>query len=345
MKKSVKLGIIIVVCLLVVGIAGGVSANYVKDINGSGDSDKVYNLVIEKSDYKYQVAEKLEKGGIIKSNTLWVNWMDKHYPDFVFINGEYNMAGDFSYEQIATKLQNPDVSHKSVKVAIPEGFNVFDIAQRLEENNVCKADDFLEACKSKDGYDYNWLSNFPDNSLIAYQLEGFLFPATYDFAENSDPKAIVNQMLGAFDEHINGDMTAFCDKYGVTLYELITLASIVQEEALTPESAGNIASVFINRLEESKDAKLQSDVTYFYAAKLRDEYGFSQEVYDSYYTYRCNGLPSGPVANPGMEVINATVNHPDTDYIYFFSDLNNDFHFASDYATFEKQKEQFPWKK
>lgn len=346
MKKSVKPILIIVILLLVVGIAGGVSAYLSKDIKGGKDADISFDLVIEKSDYKYQIAEKLEKAGIIKSNTMWVNWMDKHYPDFVFINGEYfNITGDLSYEQIATKLQNPDISHKSQKVVIPEGFNVFDIAKRLEENNICKANDFLEACKSKEGYDYNWLSNFPNNDLIAYELEGFLFPATYDFPENSDPRAIVNQMLGVFDEHITGDMTAFCDKYEVTLYELITLASIVQEEALTPESAGNIASVFINRLEKSKDAKLQSDVTYFYAAKLRDEYGFSQEVYDSYYTYRCNGLPSGPVANPGMEVINATVNHPDTDYIYFFSDLNNDFHFASDYATFEKQKAQFPWKK
>ena len=346
MKNKKNLFIICcVIIVAVVAIFGVYYANISNDIKGGKDSDINYDLIIEKSDYKYQIAEKLQKAGIIKSNNAWMDWMDKNYPNFVFINGEYNnITGDMSYDEIAKKLENPDVSHKSMTVVIPEGFNVFDIAKRLEENNVCSQKDFLEACKSKDGYEYHFLKNFPDNDLIAYELEGFLFPATYDFAQNSNPRDVVNKMLDTFDSKISADMIAFCDDNDMTLYELITLASIVQEEALTPESAGNIASVFMNRLENNKDAKLQSDVTYFYAAKLRDENGFSQEVYDSYYTYRCKGLPSGPVANPGLEVINATVNHPDTDYIYFFSDLNNDFHFASDYATSEKQKVQFPWK-
>ena len=83
-----------------------------------------------------------------------------------------------SKEDIVQKLKNPDISHKSVKVCIPEGKNCMEIAKILEENSICKAADFLDVCKSTNGFDYDFLSTVPDNDLIAYKLEGFLFPAT-----------------------------------------------------------------------------------------------------------------------------------------------------------------------
>lgn len=335
-----KLSVVAVALLVVIGAVVGY---FVSDINGLTGDKTSYNLEIEASDFEYQIGEKLEANGIVKNSTLWVKWMQSNYPDFVYINGEYyNITADMSYQEIANKLMAPDVSHRIVKVTIPEGFNVFDIAKRLEENNICSEADFLDACRYKDSYDFDWLDDIPDNSLIAYQLEGFLFPATYDFGENSQAEEIVNTMLATFDSKKSDEMLAFCKSNNMTIYELINLASIVQEEALSEDSAGNIASVFVNRLNAGM--QLQSDVTYFYAATLRDEYGFSQQVYDSYYTYRCNGLPSGPVCNPGMQVINATVDHPDTDYIYFFSDLNQEFHFAKDYQTFIQLQKQYPWK-
>ena len=181
----------------------------------------------------------------------------------------------------------------------------------------------------------------PDSDLIGYQLEGFLFPATYDIGLNTPAKEVVEQMLDAFGEHITDDMTRFCDENNMTLYQLLTLASVVQEEAFGVSSAKNIASVFINRL--NKGVKLQSDVTYFYAKDLRDDYGFSQEVYDEYYTYRCNGLPSGPISNSGDDIMDATVNAPKTDYMYFFSDLEKEFHFAKTAEEFVQLQKEYPW--
>ncbi|MBE6741206.1 MAG: endolytic transglycosylase MltG [Ruminococcaceae bacterium] len=348
MKKEKKRskGVIAVLVVILIAVLAGVGYygyTIVKnDINGEKQAKTEYTLVITKSDFEYEIGKKLYDNKIIVFDSVWTSWMSKHYPDFTYINGEYNLTADMSYEEIAEKLQNPDISHQSVKVAIPEGYNVMQIAKTLEENGICKADDFLEVCKSKEGFDYDFLKDIPDNPLIAYQLEGFLFPATYDFAMNSDAKGIADAMLNAFDLRITDKWTAYCEENNITMFELINLASVVQEEAFGPESAGNIASVFINRLD--KGAKLQSDVTYFYARDLRDDYGFSQEVYDSYYTYRCDGLPSGPITNPGEEIINAVVNHPDTDYLYFFSDLQKEFHFAKDYDEFVKLQEKYPWK-
>lgn len=334
---------LIIVLLAVVGVFAGYIVGQAKnDIDGKRQPQTEYNLEITKNDFEYEIGQKLYHNKIVLSDALWTNWMSKHYPDFKYINGEYLLTADMSYEEIAEKLQNPDVSHEGVKVAIPEGYNVMEIAKTLEENGICNADDFLEVCKSTDGFDYDFLKTVPDSRLIAYKLEGFLFPATYDLAKNSEPKEVAEEMLDAFDARITDDMTAYCTKNHITMFELINLASVVQEEALGQKSAKNIASVFINRL--NKGAKLQSDVTYYYARDLRDDYGFSQEVYDAYYTYRCPALPAGPITNPGMEIIEAVVNHPDTEYLYFFSDLQQEFHFAKDYDEFMALQKKYPWK-
>lgn len=344
-KKKIKIFPILLVIILIIAAVIGYRCykSIVDDINGDNqyNSDS-YTLIIEKNDFEYEVGKMLADNNIVISDTVWTNWMSKHYPDFEYVNGEYVMNGLMSYEDIAQKLQNPDVSHKSVKVCIPEGTNAMQIAKILEDNSICSAKDFLEACKSADDYDFEFLSSVPNSDLIGYKLEGFLFPATYDFPMNSEPRDIVEEMLEAFDYRLNDDMIKFCEDNDMTLYELITLASVVQEEAIGQSSGKNIASVFMNRL--NKGAKLQSDVTYFYARDLRDDYGFSQEVYDAYYTYRCPGLPAGPITNSGMDIIDAVVNYPKTDYLYFFSDLQDEFHFAKDYNEFLRLQKEFPWK-
>ena len=259
--------------------------------------------------------------------------MDKHYPKFSYINGEYRITSSMSYEDIAKKLQNPDISHKSVSVCIPEGYTVFDIAETMEKNNICKKSDFLDACKNKNDYDCEFLNDAYMSENVAYQLEGFLFPATYDLAENSKASDVVATMLETFDGKITDKWKSYCDDNGMSLYELVTLASIVEKETLGDGVAENIASVFVNRLNIGQ--QLQSDVTIFYGNKLREN-GFSDEVVASYNTYKCKALPSGPICNPGVDNINAVIEHNDTDYYYFFSDLEKKFHFA-------KSKQKYPW--
>lgn len=342
-KKTVKI-IIAIVILIAVIIAGGlVYSKVISDINGTEKGEiKEYTLVIDTQDFQYEISKMLMNNGIVIDDSLWSLWMDKHYPDFTYINGEYYINSGMSYEEIAQKLQNPDISHKIISVCIPEGYNVFDIAKTLEENGICTAEDFYTAVSTTQGYDFEWLSDFPkNNENIGFILEGFLFPATYDFGMNTPAEKVVNTMLSAFNNRLSNDVISYCDKNNMSLYDFITLCSIVQEEALTKDSAANIASVLVNRLDNG--IKLQCDVTYFYAKKLLD-YGFSKDVYDSYYTYRCPALPSGPITNSGKEIMHAVVNHPDTDYLFFFSDLEGEFHFSSTGAEFEQQKQKYPWK-
>lgn len=342
-KKSLILIMLVLIALCVGTIFG---LKYYKmitnDKNGVAQENIDYTLVIESKDFEPEVAQKLFDSRVIASTTAWTSFLHKNYPNLEYINGEYYVNAGMTYDELANKLMNPDISHKTVKVCIPEGTNCMEIAKILEKNEICKANKFLEVCKSKEGFEYDFLETVPDSPLIAYQLEGFLFPATYDLGMNSDPHDVADTMLDAFDLRITDEMTAFCEQNYMTMFELITLASVVQEEALGQSSAKNIASVFMNRLD--KGAKLQSDVTYFYARDLRDNEGFSQDVYDAYYTYRCDGLPAGPITNSGADIVSSTVNYPKTDYLYFFSDLKDEFHFASTYDEFVSLQKKYPWK-
>ena len=113
-KKSKAPIIITIILVIAVVAAGGYFYSLVqKDINGTDGTNTQYTLVIEKNDFEYEVGQKLYKNSIVIYDAVWTNWMDKHYPDFQYINGEYNLTSDMSYQQIAEKLQNPEISHKS----------------------------------------------------------------------------------------------------------------------------------------------------------------------------------------------------------------------------------------
>lgn len=337
-KGSAVIAILVVILIAIVGFFG---YKYISaDINGVSGSDEVVTLTIADGSDLYSVSQKLYNNGIVINDSLWSNWMDKHYSDLEFVGGDYEFRANMSYEEIANSLQNPLITRMAVKVCIPEGYNIFKIATTLEENGVCTKTEFLEACKDTSQYDYSFINDIPDNPLIAYPLEGFLFPATYDFYENMTAFEVVDTMLRAFADRISDSWTGYCEQNNMTMYELVTLASIVEKETLGPGVAENIASVFVNRLELPQ--KLQSDVTFDYGNELREN-GFEDEVVFAYNTYKCAALPAGAICNPGVNNIDAVVNHADTDYYYFFSDLQQDFHFAKTYDEFEQLKSEFPW--
>lgn len=330
------IAVLVIVLIAVVGYFGYTYIN--NDINGNEEYKADYKLNIIDGMSQYDISQKLYKNGIVISDSLWSNWMDKHYPSFEYIAGEYTLTNDMSYDDIASALEEPEIYHRAVSVCIPEGYNIFTIADTMEENGICPRQDFLDACKSKDGYDYSFIDDIPQSDTIAYELEGFLFPATYDFCENMEAREVVDEMLGAFANRITEDWRTYCAENNMTLYELVTLASIVEKETLGEGVAENIASVFLNRLDIGQ--KLQSDVTIHYGNALREN-GFEDDVVTSYNTYKCAALPSGPICNPGVANINAVINHSDTDYFYFFSYNNGaNFYFTDNYSDFSQKWEQ-----
>lgn len=302
---------------------------YYYDKTGRNQEDIPYTLTIEKTDFENEVAAELAENGIICSSARFLNYIKENYPDFVWYNGIYYLNANMSYRELCEALMEPDVMLDYVKVVIPEGKTVREIAEIVAKSGLCTAEEFLKAADSYD-HDYDFIDELEarDQSLIGYKLEGYLFPATYEFrADTVTPHQIVDEMLKAFTEYITEDQIKKAEEMGLSLNEFIAFGAVVQAEAPSEESMTGVASVFWNRLNSQSLPRLQSDPTTSYAETLESLDGYSEEMRAAYDTYTCSGLPVGPTNCPGAEALNAVLNPADTDYYYFVTDKNGKFYF------------------
>lgn len=233
--------------------------------------------------------------------------------------GAYLLRRDMTMEQIMLQLQRGLLP--TATVTIPEGWRAEQIARELEKQGVTSADAFLELVQAG-SEDWPFLVDRPAGS--ARGLEGFLFPDTYQFPRNTTPETVIEIMLRNFDWRFSGEMRQAAEERGLTVFEVVTLASIVEREAAVAEERPIIASVFWNRLEVGM--ALQADPTVQYALGCDPETGecwqqLSREqlnaVQSPYNTYLHPGLPPGPICNPGLASIRAVLEPAETNYLYF----------------------------
>jgi len=225
-------------------------------------------------------------------------------------------AGEYFFDHPMTSLQVFEtVANGRVYVrelVIPEGFSMFDIADLVQREDFASRDSFLAAAR--------------DPALIrdlipgAPSLEGFLFPATYEFPRHPTGEQMVTAMVAHFRQQWAAISAAQPNSSGLPLEQVVTLASLVERETPKAEERPVVAGVFINRLR--RRIPLQCDPTVVYALELAGSYGGSLDAaslpFDSpYNTYRHTGLPPGPIANPGSASLKAALNPPETDYLYF----------------------------
>lgn len=276
------------------------------------------------------VADILADAGVISSADYFKLYMKVTKPETTFTKGEYtDVKTNMDYEAIVTYLQTQSNRTDVVQVTFLEGMNLQDFGDRLEENGVCDKEAFLEACNSTEfDEDYTFLKRIRNDSERYYRLEGYLFPDTYEFYQDSQPDTVIRKCLYNFELKVMADTIELEDdtevsvadlaqQQGFTVDQLMTLASIVQAEGANEEDMRVIAQVFRNRLDPNLNegvSQLGSDPTVFYPYSSREEAptGFISR----YNTYEIIGLPPGPIDNPGMMAINAVLN-PNTDYSYY----------------------------
>ena len=223
-----------------------------------------------------------------------------------------------------------------VTVTFPEGYTVYQMGMLLQEKGVCSKDDFYRAANSPvEGIE---IANPEERAFL---LEGYLFPDTYEFYLNEDPKSVIGRFIDNYNKKITPEIKQKAADLGYTMDEMLTLASIIQKECdFDIEECKNVSSVFHNRLKNSRETYLGSDVTYFYLKNMADYLGGSDsEKFDflltKYYTYNKyrKGLPAGAICNPGIKAITAAVEPADTDYYYFLTDETaTEFYYAETYS-------------
>lgn len=226
----------------------------------------------------------------------------------------------------------------TVWVTFPEGKTVLQIADLLQENGVCSAADFLRAVAESDS-DYAAALRGQDRPFL---LEGYVFPDTYEFYKNESASMALSRFLNNMRQKFSADKQARAAELGMTMDEVLTLASIIQAEASVPAEMPKVSAVLHNRLQ--RGMKLQCDVTYFYLEKtvmpcLCPD-GWDDDVYekyaDLYYTYRIDGLPLGPICNPGSDAIAAALEPADTDDLYFVTDADGNYYYSETYEAHQK---------
>ncbi|MDA8353437.1 MAG: endolytic transglycosylase MltG [Firmicutes bacterium] len=228
----------------------------------------------------------------------------------------------------------------TISVTIPEGYTVEQIAERMEENTQVTKEQFIKAVEKKD-YDYAFLKEIPENPKRRYRLEGYLYPSTYNIPKRATATDMVNMMLGQFEKKMkeHGVLQKLKQK-NLTLDQWVTIASIVEREGQAKKELPKIAGVIYNRLNQ--EMRLQVDATVQYARgkqKARLSYD-DLEVENAYNTYRNDGLPPGPIANPGEKALVAAIEPDKHSYLYYVTkkDGTGEHYFAETFEEHRKYK-------
>jgi UPF0755 protein len=252
--------------------------------------------------------------------------------------GDYELRRNMTMRQIAQSLQK--ANFEEVSITIPEGWRTEQVAEMLTNENIMDGAAFLAFVRQGVGVEHPLLADRPAGA----SYEGYLFPDTYRLPVKAKPQDLVQRMVENMAAKIPPNAVELASAQGYNFYQMLTLASIVEREAVIADERPSIASVYLNRLKQGM--YLQADPTVQFAMGYQTDTGqwwktpvlleeYSQ-VNSPYNTYLNPGLPPGPIASPGASAINATLQPAQTNYLFFMGCGGQGAHlFASDYATHE----------
>lgn len=334
-RRRTVLVLLLVVLIIALTIAAGYTVyTFVVDhFNNEVTEDSIIidikteqKFRVEKGESTKSLSQRLYDAGLIKDARIY-RFLSKFYGyDGQYNAGTYTLSGGLSYEDIMFILSG---TPETVKVTFPEGFTTEQIATRLERNNVCTAEEFLKAVDTADVSSYTFL-NGADLSNRDHRLDGYLFPDTYEFDVMAKPEDVIYKMLNRFNEIFRPAYYEQLEKTGLTLDQVVILASIVEKEAKNDSDRAPIAGVFYNRyMYGDEDLKVfQSDATVRYAyhrAYGEDlDHALSEELEldDPYNTYVYPGFTPGPICSPGEASLIGALYPSNHSYYYFVAKVD-----------------------
>jgi UPF0755 protein len=341
--------IVTLVVLLVIGIVGVSGYFYVKSALEPIDTEATTEIPVEipMGSGITTISSILEENGVIKNARIF-----KYYTKFKnetnFQAGNYTLTQAMTLDEIIESLKTGKVYHEPVfSITVPEGLTLVQISEIVEQNTEYTAEQFMELIQSTE-FVQKMMATFPDlitdevlDGNIRHALEGYLYPSTYGFYEEKPSlEEIITTMITLTNDVVVQYIGLLEDKE-MTPHQLLTFASLLEEEATAQTDRETIASVFYNRLEI--DMPLQTDPTVLYAlGSHKDRVLYEDlEIDNPYNTYVIQGLPPGPIANAGKISIEATLNPTETDYLFFLADSEGNNHFAKDYEKHLQNVEEY----
>lgn len=282
------------------------------------DVDKETSIKIEKGLSTPQIADILKENDIIPSKTAFLLFVNFSEYRGKLQYGTFNFEKGDGYFEIIRKLATSGAKKKTVTVTIPEGYSVEKIIKKLVDSGLGTQREYEKALN--EDYDYEFIKHITASPECNYELQGFLFPATYEFYTDDMPHKIIDTMLKEFEKQYNSLGISYDN-----LYEIITKASLIEREAKIDSDRSKIAGVIENRLKVNMRLQIDATVVYAISDGLYDveRVLYSDlEMNSPYNTYKITGLPIGPIANPGIKSIKAAINPDNHKYLYYRTDTN-----------------------
>ena len=289
-------------------------------------------VVIEEGESASQIAGKLHAGRVITSATLFrvLAWVQGRQDDFK--PGHYLFHPGMHYGEVFAILEAGP--NNQARLTLPEGLTVAQTAERVAQVLPVSADEFVSATTSGDYA----VSHIPADRQR--NLEGFLFPKTYDLAVDVSAREVVETLLRQFDSETAGLDWARASGLGISPYQAVIIASLIEREAVLDEERPLVAAVIHNRLR--KDMFLQIDATVQYALpEWKETLTYADlETPSPYNTYLHKGLPPAPICSPGLRSIQAALDPASVDYLYYVATGDGGHFFTADYNEFLRVKEE-----
>ena len=263
------------------------------------------------------IANELKEEGIIKSKWFFINYIKNEDASTKLKPGTYKFGpGNVTFSDILEKLVEGE-QEEQVTVTIPEGYTVLQIAKLFSSKGLVEEQDFLDYAGSLE-IPYDYIPKGTDYK----QLEGFLFPDTYQIPTSWKEDKIINMLLSEFDKHWSDEFDKRAEELGFSVNEIVTIASLIEREAKVESERTIISSVIHNRLKVGMLLQIDATVQYLLPEQKERLLYKDLEIDSPYNTYKYDGLPPTAIASPGLSCIEAALYPADTDYYYYRAKAN-----------------------
>ena len=310
------------------------------DVLGFGSVDEQVNITIPSNFEMADVTDILYEAGLIRHRFVFNMYANFSNAEERIIPGTFVLNRNFDYRALVQGMTPRAGQRVEVSVTIPEGFTLLQIFNLLDNYGIAPADELWEAATTYN-FDFHFLD--PETLGDRLRLEGFLFPNTYNFFLNSSPTTVLNRFLREFDRRFTEDMAYRAEELGFSIREIIIIASMIERETGSHTESPRIAAAIYNRLANPNTFPyLEIDATIQYAVQGTGLPALTS-LDHPFNTYRNRGLPPGPIANPGMQSINAALNPLNTNEFFWALNLEGTHNFFRTYAEHRAfvQSDQF----
>ena len=315
--------------LIVSAILAGVGWLLANDMCSFNKAPVETTIEITRDDNLNTIATKLHDEGLIKYKWFFKAFGRLRHAESRIGIGTYAVDSDMDYDALINRMSNKNASltANTVKISIPEGYNVRQIIALMDKYGVNTAEKLTDAAMNSD-FNYSFIDNNKKGDLT--RLEGYLFPDTYEFFVDEDPTHALSRLLDNFNTKMGDELMQKVEASGYSLNQILTIASLIEKETDGTDQR-DIASVIYNRLCSKLYPCLEIDATIQYALAERKEIlsNADKGVLSPYNTYTNTGLTPGPITNPGLSSIEAALEPQDTDYYYYVLDPETGVHHFS----------------